>query len=178
MKSESLFFAILIIALLSCSKTSKESQMAQFNGLWKMHSHEIQDDNGSWTNHNWMNEGVGYIIYDGEGHMAVHITPKDYSSKKVNWQNEIDSLGLKNYRSEFELFHITENRRTIANYVYVSKCKIIDGNIIEHQRVSHGNPEKFNEVVQRGFKFIGDTLILSPLNLDGQKQRRIKWVKQ
>ena len=63
--------------------------MAQFKGLWKMYSHEIQDDNGKWINHNWMKDGIGYIIYDGEGHMAVHITPKDYGEKKINWKNPI-----------------------------------------------------------------------------------------
>ena len=70
-----------------------------------------------------MQEGIGHIIYDGEGHMAVHITPKDYSTKKVNWQNKIDSLGLENYRPEFELFNVAENQATLANNVYVSKCK-------------------------------------------------------
>ena len=79
-------------------------------------------------------------------------------------------MGLKKFRPEFELFHEEENINTIANYVYVSDCKIIEENIIEHQSVSHGNPEKFNEVVQREFEFKGDTLFLSPLNLEGQKQ--------
>ncbi len=76
---------MLTFALLGCSNTTKESQMSQFKGLWKMHSHEIQNDDGNWVNHIWMNDGVGYIIYDGDGRMAVHITPKDYSNKKVNW---------------------------------------------------------------------------------------------
>lgn len=176
MKLKSIFFTILITTLLSCSKTSKERQMAQFKGLWKMHSHEIQDDNGNWDIHNWMNGGVGYVIYDGDGHMAVHITPKDYDKKKVNWKNELDSLESKKFRQEFELFG--KNANTLANYVYVSNCKILDGNIIEHQRVSHGNPERFNEIAQRKFEFKGDTLILSPLELEAQKQRRIKWIKQ
>lgn len=175
MRYRNVICLVSIITLIGCTN---DNQMAQFKGLWKMQSHEIQDGNGDWINHNWMNGGIGYIIYDGEGHMAVHITPKDFSAKKVNWENEIDSLGLKNYKPEFELFNVIENQSTTANYVYVSNCKIIDGNIIEHQRVSHGNPEKFNEIVQRGFKFIGDTLILSPLNLEGQEQRRIKWIKQ
>jgi hypothetical protein len=125
-----------------------------------------------------MNEGVGYIIYDGEGHMAVHITPKDYRNKKVNWNKDIDSLNQKKYRPEFELFSEKDHRYSLANYVYVSKCRILEGNVIEHARVSHGNPEKFNEVVRRAFEFKSDTLILSPLNLEGQNQRRIKWIKQ
>ena len=59
-----------------------------------------------------------------------------------------------------------------------TSAKIIYGNIIEHKRVSHGNPQEFNEVFRRAFEFIGDTLVSSPLHLEGQKQRRIKWIKQ
>ena len=108
----------------------------------------------------------------------VNITLKDYGNKKVNWNNENDSLNQGKFRPEFELFSPKENRSSLANYVYVSNCRILHGNVIEHARLSHGNPEKYNEVVQRAFEFIGDTLILSPLNLEGQNQRRIKWFKQ
>lgn len=178
MKYSYVIFLVIVTSFFGCANDSNDNQMAQFKGLWKMYSHEIQIENGKWIDHIWMKEGKGYIIYDGEGHMAVHITPKDYRSKKINWKNEIDSLHQKNYRSKFEIFSSESGDVTLANYVYVSECRILDRNIIEHQRVSHGNPEKFNEIVQRGFEFIGDTLILSPLNLEGQNQRRIKWVKQ
>ena len=151
--------------------------MKQFKGLWTMYSHEIQEENGSWESHNWMKDGTGYIIYDGEGHMAVHITPKGYSSKEINLGIERDSLVQINSAPELELFSPSEKRYTPANYVYVANCRILDGSIIEHARISHGDPMKFNEVVQREFEFVGDTLILSPLNLEGQHQRRIKWIK-
>ena len=109
-------------------------------------------------------------------------TVKDGGSLLINKKSELekwgDSLSIRNFRPEFELFHAEEGRSTIANYVYISNCKIIDGIIIEHQRLSHGNPQKFEEVVQIGFEFSGDTLILSPLNFEGQKPRRIKWIKQ
>ena len=179
MNNRNLLLLVLMESLFqSCSNNSEQSPMGQFRGLWKMYSHEIKDDNRNWVEHNWMNGGVGYIIYDGEGHMAVHITPQGYQNTKVNWNKSSDTLSQGKYRSEFEIFSLETSKPSLANYVYVSNCRILDGNVIEHARLSHGNPEKFDEVVQRGFEFIGDTLILFPLNLEGQNQRRIKWVKQ
>ena len=69
------------------------------------------------------------------------------NTKKVNWNNEVDSLDQNKFRPEFEMFSKENNDYTLANYVYVSNCRIVDGIIIEHARLSHGNPEKFNDVV-------------------------------
>ena len=43
--------------------------------MYKLHSIEVQDSAGVY-HHEWASDGTGYIIYDGLGHMAVHITPK------------------------------------------------------------------------------------------------------
>ena len=73
---------------------------------------------------------------------------------------------------------VEKNIVTLANYVYVANCRILDGNVIEHARLSHGNPARFHEIVQRRFEFDGDTLILYPLNLESKDQRKLKCTRQ
>ena len=170
-------FSLFLILAISCNDGNLDSAMEQFEGLWKLHRHEIRNSQGQWVEHDWMKDGTGYLLYDGEGHMSMHITPKDYKKKRVNWNYKVDSIQSKMYKSEFEVFSKKDSFLTLSSYVYVANCRILEGNIIEHARLSHGNPERFNDVVQRAFRFHGDTLILSPLNLDDQSERRVKWIR-
>lgn len=131
---------------------------------------EAKDSAGLWREFQWNKDGDSYILYDGIGHMAVQITPANYKNKQVKVpKNPIDSLNLEELRADLSTYS--------SNYVYMANCKILeDESIIEHHRISHTYPFDWGVVVQRRFDFIGDTLVLMPV--EPQNPLRLKWIKQ
>ncbi len=176
MKIKLVFYSLLLLgSLTACQKTAPKTElppMEQLRGMWKMLNHEVKNSQGVWEDHPWMKGGTGYIIYDGLGHMAVHFTPKDYNKTKINWSNNVSK---EEERPLYEAFSAKDSISTLANYVYTAKCRILEGDIIEHQKLSHGNPEYFTETVQRKFEINQDTLYLYPISEIGK--RRVKWVR-
>ena len=68
-----LFITVLLFACMDKPKTDRNEQLA---GMYKLYSIEVQDTAGIY-HHEWASDGTGYIIYDGKGHMAVQIIPKE-----------------------------------------------------------------------------------------------------
>ena len=58
--------------------------------MYKLYIAENADSNGVWHEDPWTKGGTGYIVYDGIGHMAVHITRQGYNDYK--WLPEEESL--------------------------------------------------------------------------------------
>ncbi|MEM9918644.1 MAG: lipocalin-like domain-containing protein [Bacteroidota bacterium] len=166
----SLFIAIVISLMIACQPTPpKPSAMARFTGLWKMHIFEYRDSSGNWQEYFWNKGGTGYVIYDGMGHMAIHVTPKDYKQSVVSLEKGIDSLNFEELQAAVKLFS--------SNYVYVANSRVLeDQQIVEHERLSHTFPEEWHQVVQRRYEFKGDTLKLSPV--EGSFERRLTLIRQ
>ena len=76
-----LYLFILTIAVSSCNQSQPKSPHEQFRGLYKLFIIESKDSTGHWQEYSWNKGGESYIMYDGMGHMAVQITPKDYKNK-------------------------------------------------------------------------------------------------
>ena len=76
-------FILFIISGLSftCADKSQRDRNGILAGMYKLYRIQVQDSAGIWQEE-WASDGTGYIIYDGKGHMGVHITPKGYKNFK------------------------------------------------------------------------------------------------
>jgi hypothetical protein len=162
MKFHSIVFLSLL--LISCNQTPEPTPEKSFRGLWSLHIMEEQDpDTGQWSE--WKNGMQGYILYDGEDHMAVHLTFKGYQDTELRFPNFVDTIPLP------ALKHLT------GSYVYFAKYSVDrEKGVVQHARISHSNPGDWDAVVQRRFHFSGDTLTLQPVE-DSNSRLRLKWVR-
>lgn len=157
---------ILCIAtlLIGCNQKNNETDINRFNGLWSLYIMEQQDSvTREWSE--WRNGMQGYILYDDEDNMSVHLTTKGYEDTDLQFPNFVDSI------SHDALKHLTKS------YVYFAKYTIDEKqNVVQHARISHSNPGMWNEVVKRRYTFSGDTLTLQPLE-ERTSNLRLKWIK-
>jgi hypothetical protein len=171
-----LLFSISVL-LYACTGKSKINRNEQLAGMYKLYSIEVQDSAGVY-HHEWASDGTGYIVYDGIGHMAVHITPKVYSEYK--WVlSESESLYPEKIKAKMDSMSVDELKAAVAefvsNYVYVANYSVSDtADFVIHNRLSHTIPSAWNTTVTRRFNFHGDTL---ELHNDVDK-RRLIWIKQ
>ena len=146
------------------NKQETSSEVDKLPGLWKLQAMEQKDSLGNWNE--WGGGMQGYLMYDGDKNMALHLLKKDYEKTSLEFPNFTDTI------SEAALKHLT------GSYVYIGNYKILsDKNIVEHTRLSHSNPGEWGKVVQRRFSFQGDTLIVQPVE-DKNASLRLKWLKK
>ena len=97
--------------------------------------------------------------------MSVHLTTKGYEKTDLNFPNFTDTISID------ALKYLTNS------YTYFSKYSVDnDKSHVTHARISHSNPQEWNDIVVRKYTFKGDTLILEPLE-DSNAQLRLKWIK-
>ncbi len=125
---------LIIVSLFGCKQETKQIQINQFSGLWSLHIMEQHDSvTGNWNE--WRNGMQGYILYDDENNMAVHITTKGYQNADIQFPNFVDTIFIT------ALKHLTNS------YVYFAKYAVFEKEgIIEHARISHSNPADRNKV--------------------------------
>jgi hypothetical protein len=166
---------IITTAICSCRQTKNSEKVNEFVGLWTLDKMERFDNQkAEWIEYldstNGFPDGLkGYILYDNSNHMAVHLVAKDYEKSDLLFPNALQKFdSLPN--------HILQ--KLAKNIVYFSKYKLDeDKKIVEHSRISHINPNQWNEVVRRKYTFKGDTLILEPVE-DLGARFRLKWIKE
>ena len=161
---------MLSLLFSACSEESSESANSQpsvtddFAGLWSLHIMEQQDSiTGEWKE--WRDGMQGYIMYDGDENMSVHLTTRGYEKSPLVFPNFQDTISVEAMK------HLTNS------YVYFAKYTVDDMNsTVQHARISHSNPAEWNDVVVRRYEFKGDTLILQPVETQNAGLR-LKWVK-
>jgi len=168
---------IVIMFLTSCSNNIKTDRNSQLAGMYKLFSIQVQDSAGEY-HHEWASDGTGYIIYDGLGHMAVHITPKVY--KDYKWVlSENETLYPEKIKAKMDSMSVDELKAAVeefvSNYVYVANYSVSDSaGVVVHDRLSHTIPSSWNTTETRRFIFHGDTLEL----YNDADKRRLIWIKQ
>lgn len=163
---KSVFGLLIFLTLYSCeTKVSKTSSM--FHGMWRLDRFEAYDSSSNtWSNAITRIGWNGYILYDGQGHMGVHLTPKGYKDFDTN--KNIDSL------THDELVALTKFYK--SNFVYFSDYTLTDSTV-EHKRLSATEPTNWGKSLTRNFEFKADTLILTAHEIiEGQKVR-LRWIK-
>lgn len=177
MKFSSFVLFITSLLVLGCTEHGARDSRSHLAGMYKLFISENIDSGGVWHEDPWTRGGTGYLIYDGLGHMAVHITRQGYHD--YHWLPEEESLRdeyidqkLTNMTTE----ELKEAVRAFAgSYVYVGNYSIEDtGAVVKHERISTSIHAPRGSTVRRSFSFSGDTIILHILN----GNRRLKWIKQ
>ena len=169
-----LFFSVLVSA---CTDKSKSNRNALLAGMYKLYIAENADSNGVWREDPWTKGGTGYIVYDGMGHMAVHITRQGYND--FTWLPEEESLRPEKINKKLDSMSTEELKEAVrafsSSYVYVGNYTIEDtADVVKHHRISTSVHSPVGSTVRRAFSFSGDTIILRVLN----GNRRLKWIKQ
>ncbi len=160
-----LLTSILVATLLAaCHTASNTNDDGNLVGLWSLKAMDIQDSTGAW--HVWNGGMQGYLLYDNNGHGALHLLTKDYEKFNITFNHFDNEAPLEALR------HLNNSYTYMAKYT-ISK----DKGIVEHTRISHSNPGDWGEVVQRKYRFSGDTLILQPVE-DENSALRLKWLKE
>lgn len=160
-----LYTHIFIIGLLFTSCESEiDKQGSKLTGLWALEIMEnYNNDTGNWEV--WNGGMQGYILYDSDENMSLHLMTKDYEKTELRFPDFDDSIPLE------ALKHLTNS------YVYFAKYSIDSkDSIVTHKRISHSNPGEWGKTVKRKFGFIGDTLVLEPLEKK-TAGLRLKWVR-
>jgi hypothetical protein len=159
--------AMFLFAFSSCTQKD-ETVNTKFLGTWKLEKIEtLNNATGKWEYDSTFTGWTGYITYDGSGHMGVQITSKGY--KDFNTNKNLDSLTNTELKELVRLYQ--------SNWVYFASYKI-NGNTIEHLRLSATEPKNWGTTLTRDFEFRGDTLILTAHEIVGGKKSRLFWFKQ
>lgn len=176
---KAIFFYLLIVSaiLIACSEKKITDKKSLVAGMYKLYISENQDSTGTWHEDPWTKGGTGYIVYDGMGHMAVHITRQGYNDFK--WLPEEESLRDEIVNQKLDSMTTDELKDAVrafaSSYVYAGNYFIDDtADVINHHRISTSIHSPPGSTVRRAFEFSGDTIILRILN----GNRRLKWIKQ
>jgi len=162
-----LLFLFLSILAGSCINKKGSEMEDKLRGMWKLDKFESYDSvSRKWSDDVTRIGYTGYILYDGLGHMAVHLMPKAYDDFDSN--NKLDSIDYE------ELKNLTKIYR--SNYVYFASYMIENGAVF-HTKLSATNPKDKGTVAIRELEFIGDTLILKPKEKINGLRLRLRWVK-
>jgi hypothetical protein len=149
--------------MLGCSESSNVSDSTSITGLWKLYSMEVKDaNNGEWKN--YRNGMQGYLLYDGNKNMTIHLTDQGYENTNLKFPNFSDTIPLE------ALKYLTKS------YYYIGEYKVLNDSMVQHKRISHSNPNDWGKQVIRQFKFSGDTLVITPTE-EKNANLKLKWIK-
>lgn len=165
------------ILLAACTDNKAVDKRARLAGMYKLYISENQDSSGVWHEDPWTKGGTGYIVYDGMGHMAVHITRAGYNN--YAWLPEEQSLRDEFINQKLDSMSTDELKEAVrafsSSYVYAGNYTIEDTiDVVKHERISTSIHSPVGSTVRRSFTFSGDTVILQVLN----GNRRLKWIRQ
>jgi Lipocalin-like domain len=132
--------------------------------MWRLDKFESLDSaSNKWVDDTAYRGYSGYILYDGKGHVGVHLTPKGYKEFKTT--ANIDSLNKDQLKAVVRFYKL--------NFVYFGDYTLLNDSTIQHKRLSATEPGDWGTRLTRFFSFNRDTLILK---LSG-KPTRVRWIK-
>ena len=150
----------LSMVFISCTHDAKRPII----GLWKLVDMQEQDSKtDKWQP--YKKEMQGYLLYDADSHMSLHMTVAGYEKTDLHFHDLADSVSVD------ELKHRSMSYNYMANYEFDPVS-----NIVTHHRISHSNPLEWNTSVKRSVAFNSDTLILTTLDRTNGAIK-VKWLK-
>ena len=135
--------------------------------MWKLDKIKAYDDKtATWNDDTPYANSNGYILYDGMGHMAVHLIPDGY-------ENFDTSIAADSLPSD-ETVDLMKFYR--SNFVYFADYEI-GTNTISHKRLTATEPANWGSMLIRDVEFRGDTLLLTSKENVLGKKLRLHWVR-
>jgi hypothetical protein len=160
-------FSIITISMIIGCNSQQEISIGKMQGMYSLDKFERLDpETGIWSAEPGRIGWSGYILYDGLGHMGVHLMPGGY-------QDFVDNKSLDSLNTE-ELKAVAKTYQ--SNFVYFADYSIKDS-MIMHKRLSTTNPKDRGTTLTRHVEFRGDTLILTPIEKISGLQLRLRWIK-
>ncbi|UXE68819.1 MAG: lipocalin-like domain-containing protein [Chryseotalea sp. WA131a] len=157
---------LTLVTIYSCNKKTQIDDR-KFHGMWTLDKFELFDSlTNNWTVDTTRIGTSGYILYDGEGHMGVHLIPRGYKDFDTN--KNIDSLEHDDLKQLARFYK--------SNFVYFANYKIHE-TTIDHGRLTATEPGNWGTTLVRDFVFKGDTLILTAHEKVRGQQLRLIWIK-
>lgn len=157
-----LIIATLFFGFIHCTPSDEVKNTSKLLGLWKLYSMEVRGaDSVSWQE--WKPGTQGYLLYDENRHVALHLTTAFYNSFDSAFPNFTDRIPLR------ALKHITNN------YNYMGYYETKDS-VVQHIKLSHSNPHEWGDTAYRKFYFIADTLMMVPVETMNARLR-LKWLR-
>ncbi len=153
---------VILATLFGCVNT--ETSPTKITGLWKLESMKVRDTVSNTWGH-YRGGMDGYLLYDGAGHVALHLYEKGYENSGITFPNFNDSIPLE------ALKYITKSYYYMGNYKVSEK-----DSIVSHFKLSHSNPSEFGLTADRRFYFSGDTLVMQPVE-QKNANLKLKWLK-
>ncbi len=167
MRDIKLILVLLTLSILYSCSTKTQQADNELQGMWRLDKFESFDSLANkWTDDSTRIGWNGYILYDGHGHMGVHLTPKGY--KDFDSNKNIDSLNHDNLKELAKFYQ--------SNFVYFANYNLAE-TTIEHNRLSATEPRHFGTSLTRDFDFKGDTLILTARESIAGLKIRLRWIK-
>jgi hypothetical protein len=112
--------SIVLILFICCGRNNSISQ-EKFIGTWALDCFEYHDENTDvWIADSTRSGYKGFIIYDGQGHMSVQITPGEYDS--LDGQIDFESVSCDSLKNIAQLYS--------RNYSYFASYFISDNVIL------------------------------------------------
>lgn len=126
---------------------------------------ELRDTTtGSWLPYR---DGMqGYLLYDGDGHMALHLSTRNYEQFSPPFPNFTPELQLAT------LQHLTNSYHYLGTYTIDEAQRTVT-----HTKLAHSNPKEWGLQATRRFQFRGDTLVITPTE-EENANLRLQWLKQ
>jgi len=167
MKEIKLILGLLtLVTIYSCNTKSQQADN-KFDGMWSLDKFEAFDSlTNRWTDDTTRIGWSGYILYDGHGHMGVHLIPKGYEDFDSN--KNIDSLKYDDLKELAKFYK--------SNFVYFANYNLT-GTTIDHKRLTATEPRSWGTTLTRDFEFKGDTLILTAHESVTGQRLRLRWIK-
>jgi hypothetical protein len=165
-KSSMSAIVLFLLTCFSCNLNDPKND-PRFHGMWKLDVIESYDSiSNKWSLYETDRFHDGYILYDGKGHMAVHLTSKGY--QEFDLSENVDSLDMEGLKERLKLYQ--------NNFVYFADYRIQES-VIEQNRLTATDPKNWGTLLTRDFEFRSDTLILSARESIDANKLRLRWVK-
>ncbi len=150
---------LLLIAFTACSSESDHPIV----GTWKLMSMMEEGPSGEWQP--YAGGMQGYIMYNADGHMALHLSYEGYEDTDLSIDN------FDPYQARENLEYLTGTYHYIAEYSIEKQSSPIDGEagIVTHKRIAHSNPNDWGAVVKREFEVYNDLLTIVPLEEENSR---------
>ncbi len=145
-----------IIILLFILGACQSHQSHPLEGTWELSAMWEEDSTGNRAP--YAGGMQGYIMYNPDGHMALHLSYTGYEKTDLEIDNFNPDQSLENLK------YLTGTYHYLAEYTIEEDAEPNGSQgVVVHHRIAHSNPNDWGEIVKRRYTIKYDTLFIKPL---------------